>query len=33
MTSLSLVPEQAAAVGISYDALVGWLVENASCDH
>jgi D-alanine-D-alanine ligase len=33
MTSLSLVPEQAAAVGISYDELVGWLVENASCDH
>jgi D-alanine-D-alanine ligase len=32
MTPLSLVPEQAAAVGISYDALVGWLVENASCD-
>jgi D-alanine-D-alanine ligase len=32
MTPLSLVPEQAAASGISYDALVGWLVENASCD-
>ena len=33
MTSLSLVPEQAVAAGISYDELVGWLVENASCDH
>jgi D-alanine-D-alanine ligase len=32
MTPLSLVPEQAAAIGISYDELVGWLVENASCD-
>ena len=32
MTSLSLVPEQAAAIGISYDELVGWLVENAACD-
>jgi D-alanine-D-alanine ligase len=31
MTPLSLVPEQAAHVGISYGALVGWLVENASC--
>ena len=32
MTPLSLVPEQAAAVGISYDELVAWLVENAACD-
>jgi D-alanine-D-alanine ligase len=32
MTPLSLVPEQAAAIGISYDELVGWLVENAACD-
>jgi D-alanine-D-alanine ligase len=31
MTPLSLVPEQAAHVGISYGALVSWLVENASC--
>ncbi len=31
MTPLSLVPEQAAHVGITYGALVGWLVENASC--
>jgi len=33
MTPLSLVPEQAAHVGISYGALVSWLVENASCQH
>ncbi len=33
MTPLSLVPEQAAHVGISYGALVSWLVENASCPH
>ena len=32
MTPLSLVPEQAVAAGISYDELVGWLVENAACD-
>lgn len=31
MTPLSLAPEQAAHVGISYGALVSWLVENASC--
>lgn len=31
MTPLSLVPEQAAAVGISYGALVAWMVENAAC--
>ncbi|PWC54279.1 D-alanine--D-alanine ligase [Azospirillum sp. TSO22-1] len=33
MTPLSLVPEQAAHVGISYGALVSWLVENAACQH
>ncbi|HYH19193.1 MAG TPA: D-alanine--D-alanine ligase [Azospirillum sp.] len=33
MTPLSLVPEQAAHVGIGYGALVGWLVENAACQH
>ena len=33
MTPLSLVPEQAAFVGISYGALVSWLVENAACQH
>jgi D-alanine-D-alanine ligase len=32
MTPLSLVPEQARHVGISFDELVGWLVENAACD-
>ncbi|AWJ89155.1 D-alanine--D-alanine ligase [Azospirillum baldaniorum] len=31
MTPLSLVPEQAAAVGLSYGALVAWMVENAAC--
>lgn len=31
MTPLSLVPEQAAHVGITYGALVAWLVENAAC--
>jgi D-alanine-D-alanine ligase len=29
MTPTSLVPEQAAHVGIGFDALVGWIVENA----
>lgn len=33
MTPLSLVPEQAAHVGMSYRALVSWLVENAACPH
>jgi len=33
MTSLSLVPEQARAIGISYTELVSWMVENAACDH
>jgi len=31
MTSLSLVPEQAKYVGISYEDLCSYLVENASC--
>lgn len=32
MTPTSLVPEQAAHVGISFEALVKWMVENAECD-
>jgi D-alanine-D-alanine ligase len=32
MTPLSLVPEQARHAGISFEELVGWLVENAACD-
>jgi D-alanine-D-alanine ligase len=32
MTPTSLVPEQAAYVGISYAKLCRWLVEDASCD-
>ncbi len=32
MTPLSLVPEQAALVGMDMSALVAWMVENASCD-
>ena len=32
MTPTSLVPEQAAHVGMSYSKLCGWLVEDASCD-
>lgn len=32
MTPLSLVPEQAAASGIGMSDLVGWMVENATCD-
>lgn len=31
MTPLSLVPEQAAFVGMSYGELVSWLVEHATC--
>ncbi|MGC6476507.1 MAG: D-alanine--D-alanine ligase [Parvibaculales bacterium] len=31
MTDLSLVPEMAAYRGISYDELVQWMVEDASC--
>jgi D-alanine-D-alanine ligase len=29
---LSLVPEQAAHVGIDFGALVSWMVEEARCD-
>ncbi|MEM9211207.1 MAG: D-alanine--D-alanine ligase [Pseudomonadota bacterium] len=32
MTPTSLAPEQAAAVGMSFGALVRWMVEDASCD-
>jgi D-alanine-D-alanine ligase len=32
MTPTSLVPEQAAHVGISFEDLVTWMVENAECD-
>lgn len=32
MTPTSLVPEQAAHVGISFEELVTWMVENAACD-
>ncbi len=32
MTRTSLAPEQAAFVGMSFGALVRWLVEDASCD-
>lgn len=31
-TAISLVPEQAQHVGISFGELVGWLVENATCE-
>ena len=31
MTATSLVPEQAAAVGIGFGALCRWMVEDASC--
>lgn len=31
MTPTSLVPEQAAHLGMSYDRLVQWMVEDASC--
>jgi D-alanine-D-alanine ligase len=31
MTPTSLAPEQAASVGMSFGALVRWLVEDASC--
>lgn len=31
MTPTSLVPEQAAYVGMSYDDLVAWILEDASC--
>lgn len=32
MTPLSLVPEQAAHLGTSFEELVSWMVENAACD-
>jgi len=32
MTPTSLVPEQAAHRGVEFAALVGWMVEDASCD-
>ena len=32
LTPLSLVPEQAAHVGIEFGELIAWMVENASCD-
>ena len=32
MTPLSLAPEQALHVGISFPDLVSWMVENAQCD-
>ena len=32
MTPTSLVPEQAAHLGISFPELVSWMVENAECD-
>jgi len=32
MTPTSLVPEQAAAIGMSFEDLVSWMVENAECD-
>ncbi len=31
MTPTSLVPEQAAFVGISFEELVAWMIEDASC--
>jgi len=33
MTPLSLVPEQAAYLGLSFPELVSWMVENARCDN
>ena len=32
MTPTSLVPDIARHVGIGFDELVAWMVENASCD-
>ncbi|MHC8508565.1 MAG: D-alanine--D-alanine ligase [Rhodospirillales bacterium] len=32
MTPTSLVPEQAAHIGMSFQELVSWMVENAECD-
>lgn len=33
LTPTSLVPEQAAYAGISFNELVEWMVENATCDY
>jgi D-alanine-D-alanine ligase len=33
MTPMSLVPEQAAHLGISFPELCAWMVENAQCDN
>jgi len=32
MTPTSLVPEQAAHVGIKFEELVTWMVNQAECD-
>jgi D-alanine-D-alanine ligase len=32
MTPTSLVPDIARHVGIEFDELVAWMVENAACD-
>ena len=32
LTPLSLVPEQAAHIGMDFGSMVAWMVENASCD-
>ena len=32
MTPTSLLPEQAAATGMSFGDLMRWMVEDASCD-
>lgn len=32
MTPTSLVPEQAKLIGMDFEALVSWMVENAECD-
>jgi D-alanine-D-alanine ligase len=32
MTPTSLVPEQAQAMGTTFEELVSWMVENAECD-
>ena len=32
LTPLSLVPEQAAHIGISFEELVTWMVDHAECD-
>lgn len=32
MTPLSLVPEQAAHMGMTFSELVGWMMEDASCE-